>query len=318
MNGDDTMTTLNTQMPVAGDAAEGVREKKHFSVGRLFAWIVVGLLILVTLFPFYWMMRTAFSNGVALGTHSGSLLPAEFTWGAFKRVLGLSTVEEAQAEGGSGASINFAAALRNSVIIASVITVGQTSFAAMAAYAFSRLEWIGRELVFGLFLGALMVPPIFTAIPNFLLIKQLGLINTLTGVILPFFLMTPFAIFFLRQFFLGIPKEIDEAARIDGAGHARIFFKIIVPMTSAPITTLAILTYITSWNEYLWPLLVAQDDASRPLTVALGVFRSQTPGGSPDWPGLMAATLLAALPIMILYAIFGRKVVNSIQFSGIK
>jgi multiple sugar transport system permease protein len=188
----------------------------------------------------------------------------------------------------------------------------------MAAYAFSRLSWAGRDKIFALFLGALMVPPIFTAIPNFLLIKQLGLINTLTGVILPFFFMTPFAIFFLRQFFLGISKEVEEAARIDGASHARIFFKLIVPMSNAPIITLAILTYVGAWNEYFWPLLVAQDQNSAPLTVALGVFRSQTPGGSPDWPGLMAMTLVAALPIMVLFGIFGRKVVNSIQFSGIK
>jgi multiple sugar transport system permease protein len=289
-----------------------------FSWGRAGAYILLGLLILVTIFPFYWMLRTAFSNGKALNSNSNSLLPADFTLGAFRRVLGLSTLEEAQAQGGSGASVDFWISLRNSVIIAVVITIGQTVFSAMAAYAFSRLQWRGRDTVFALFLGALMVPPIFTAIPNFLLIKSFGLINTLTGIILPFFFMTPFAIFFLRQFFLGISKEVEEAAVLDGAGHFRVFFKVILPMSNSPITTLAILTYIGAWNEYFWPLLVSQDTASRPLTLALGVFRSQTPGGSPDWPGLMAMTLLAALPILILFTIFGRKVVNSIQFSGIK
>ena len=295
-----------------------VENKKRFSWGRFAAWVVVALLILVTLFPFYWMIRTALSNGRSLASHSSSLLPADFTWGAFRRVLGLATLDEAQAEGGSGASINFLLSLRNSVVIATAITAGQVFFSAMAAYAFSRLRWPGRDKVFALFLAALMVPPIFTALPNFLLIKSFGMINTLTGVILPFFFMTPFAIFFLRQFFLGISKEVEEAARIDGAGHIRLFFRLIIPMSSAPVITLAILTYIGAWNEYFWPLLVAQDQNSEPLTVALGVFRSQTPGGSPDWPGLMAMTLLAALPIMILFAIFGRKVVNSIQFSGIK
>jgi multiple sugar transport system permease protein len=172
--------------------------------------------------------------------------------------------------------------------------------------------------VFFVFLTALTIPPIFVQLPNFILIRDLGLLNTLAGIILPFLFMTPFAIFFLRQFFLGISKEVEEAAVLDGAGHFRVFFKVVVPISNAPITTLAILTYIGAWNEYFWPLLVAQDDASRPLTVALGVFRSQTPGGAPDWPGLMAATLLAALPIMVLFVIFGRKVVNSIQFSGIK
>ena len=303
----------------ATDAGPGGEpEKASFSLGRLLAWLLFAALLLITLFPFYWMVRTALSTGTALAAKSSSLLPADFTWGAFKRVLGLSTTAEAQAQGGSGASVNFWLSLRNSVVIATVITLGQVGFSAMAAYAFSRLRWPGRDMVFGLFLAALMVPPIFTAIPNFLLIKQLGLINTLTGVILPFFFMTPFAIFFLRQFFLGISREVEEAARIDGAGHFRIFFRVVVPMSSAPIITLCILTYVAAWSEYFWPLLVAQDQNSAPLTVALGIFRSQTPNGAPDWPGLMAMTLLAALPIMILFAIFGRKVVNSIQFSGIK
>jgi multiple sugar transport system permease protein len=188
----------------------------------------------------------------------------------------------------------------------------------MAAYAFSRMRWPGRDKVFALFLAALMIPPIFTMLPNFVLIKQLGLLNTYAGIILPFFFMTPFAIFFLRQFFLGISPEIEEAARLDGAGHFRIFTRVVLPMSSSPVATLAILTYIGAWNEYLWPLLVATDDNRRVITVALGIFRSQTPQGAPDWPGLMAATLMAALPIIILFCIFGRKVVNNIQFSGIK
>jgi multiple sugar transport system permease protein len=293
-------------------------ERKKITLGRILAWTVLALLIFITLFPFYWMLRTALSNGKSLNANTSSLLPADFTWGAFKRVLGLSTLEEAQAEGGSGAAINFWQYLLNSVIVATVITIGQVFFSAMAAYAFSRMRWPGRDKVFALFLAALMIPPIFTMLPNFVLIKQLGLLNTYAGIILPFFFMTPFAIFFLRQFFLGISPEIEEAARLDGAGHFRIFTRVVLPMSSAPVATLAILTYIGAWNEYLWPLLVATDDNRRVITVALGIFRSQTPQGAPDWPGLMAATLLAALPIIILFCIFGRKVVNNIQFSGIK
>jgi len=111
---------------------------------------------------------------------------------------------------------------------------------------------------------------------------------------------------------------VEEAAIIDGAGHIRIFFQIILPLSSAPITTLALLTFINAWNEYFWPLLVAQTDNVRVLTVALGIFKSQTPQGSPDWAGLMAAALVAALPIIVLFLAFGRRIVNSIGFSGIK
>jgi len=320
------MSTIEPEIPLERIVAPGdtlqqpltPKSKRKFSFGLALAWIVTIGFMFVTLFPFYWMVRTAFSNGAVLATEPSSLLPVDFTLGAFKRVLGLGTVQEAQAQGGSGASVNFWLSLRNSIIIATVITVGQTLFCAMAAYAFSRLRWPGRDIVFCLFLAALFVPPIFVSLPNFILMNNLGLLNTLPGIILPFLFMTPFAVFFLRQFFLGISQEVEEAARIDGASNARIFFKLIVPMSSAPITTLAILTFIASWNEYLWPLLIAKDQNAQPLTLALGIFRSQTPGGSPDWPGLMAMTLLTALPIIILFIIFGRRVVNSIQFSGIK
>jgi multiple sugar transport system permease protein len=125
-------------------------------------------------------------------------------------------------------------------------------------------------------------------------------------------------VFFLRQFFLGISTEVEEAALIDGASKVRVFFRLILPMSAAPITTLAILTYITSWNEYFWPLMVSYTDRSRVLTVALGVFRSQTPQSGPDWAGLMAATLVAALPMLILFMFFAKRIVNSIGFSGIK
>ncbi len=311
-------TQDSTVEPTNADLAAPVRHKKPVSIGRIAAWACMIIIILITLFPFYWILRTAFSNGKSLFTDPTSLLPTDFTLGAFGRVLGLVSQEQAVAEGGSGASVNFFLYLRNSVVFATVATVGQVFFSALAAYAFARLKWPGRDIVFAIFLTALMVPPIFTALPNFILMRSLGLINTFPGMILPYFLMTPFAIFFLRQFFLGINKEIEEAAKLDGAGHARIFFQIILPMSVSPITTLSILTFINMWNEYLWPLLIANGENVRVLTVALGVFRSQTPAGSPDWAGLMAAVLIAALPLLILFFAFAKKVVNSIGFSGMK
>jgi multiple sugar transport system permease protein len=309
--------TVESNVMVA-DSARPAPQRRRLNPGRIGAWAALVVLILSTLFPFYWMIRTAFSTSIALFTDPASLLPVDFTTGAFKRVLGLSTPEEARAEGGSGASVDFLLYLRNSLIFAIVATAGQVFFSALAAYAFARLKWPCRNIVFTLFLTALMVPPIFTALPNFILMRSLGLINTFPGLILPYFFMTPFAIFFLRQFFLGISVEIEEAARLDGAGHARIFFQIILPMSSAPIVTLSILTFINMWNEYLWPLLIGNNEGSRVLTVALGVFRTQTPAGSPDWAGLMAATLVAALPLLIIFLLFAKRVVNNIGFSGMK
>lgn len=286
--------------------------------GVILGWATMIVILLITLFPFYWMLRTSLSTNSELAAQAGNLLPAGFTLDAFRRVFGLTTLEESLAQGGAGGRINFWLYLRNSVIVATAITLGQVFFSAMAAYAFARLRWPGRDIVFAVFLSALMVPGIFTAIPNFVLIKELGLLNTFPGLVLPTFFMTPFAIFFLRQFFLGIPHEIEEAAMIDGASRARTFLRIVLPMSAAPTTTLAVLTYIQAWNEYFWPLLVGQSDNVRVLTVALGIFRSQTPQGSPDWSGLMAATLVAALPIVLLFVVLGRRIVNSIGFSGIK
>ncbi|KQQ04180.1 sugar ABC transporter permease [Rathayibacter sp. Leaf185] len=287
-------------------------------MGRVLAWAAMILALVVTLFPFFWMIRTAFSTENALASNPTSLLPVEFTWGAFARVLGFATQEQAIAEGGSGASVEFWLYLRNSVLYATLVTAGQLLFCSLAAYAFARLRWPGRDLVFSAFLTALMVPPIFTALPNFVLMRDLGLLNTIPGLALPSLLMTPFAVFFLRQFFLGISREIEEAAELDGAGKLRIFFRLIVPMSVAPLATLGILTYINTWNDYFWPLLAGNTEESRVLTVALGVFRSQTPNGSPDWAGLMAATLVAAVPVLILFLAFGRRIVDSIGYSGVK
>jgi multiple sugar transport system permease protein len=294
------------------------RRRRPPSVGRVLAWVVMILLLLVTLFPFYWMLRTALSSNGALYASSTSLLPVDFSWGGFERVFGLQSTEEAIAQGGSGASIDFWLYLRNSVVVATVVTACQVFFSAMAAYAFSRLRWRGRDAVFGVFLLSLMVPVIFTLLPNFILVRELGLIDTLLGIMLPGLFMTPFAIFFLRQFFMNVSTEVEEAALIDGASKVRVFFAIIIPMSVGPIATIAILTYIGSWNDYFWPLMVSYTDDSRVLTVALGNFNAQTPQTGPDWAGLMAATLVAALPMILLFLVFARRIVNSIGFSGIK
>jgi multiple sugar transport system permease protein len=295
-----------------------VTTRRKLTVGRVAAWGLMFLFLALSIFPFLWMLRTALSTTRSLPSDPGSLLPVDFTWGAFGRVLGISSQEQAIAEGGSGASVNFWLYLRNSAIYAGAVTLGQVFFCSMAAYAFARLRWPGRNLLFGVFLGALLVPPIFTSLPNFVLIKNLGLLNTFPGMVLPAFLMTPFAIFFLRQFFLGINREIEESASLDGAGPWRTFFRIILPISTAPITTLAILTFINTWNDYFWPLLVGNTDQTKVLTVALGVFRSQTPAGSPDWAGLMAATLVTATPVLILFFAFARRIIDSIGYSGSK
>src|SRR3954452_652272 len=305
---------------LAGTAApQRIRTKRGIRWGRIAAWGAMGLLIFISLFPFYWMLRTALSTNADLVTGDQSLVPANPTLLNLKQALGLASPEELAAAGTqTSADVNFFIALRNSIIVCTLITIGQVTFCSMSAYAFARLKFPGRDKIFFLFLTAMMIPPIFTLIPNFVLIKNLGWLNTFPGIVAPFFLMTPFAVFFLRQFFLGISREIEEAALLDGAGRWRIFRQLIIPMSAAPITTLAVLTYITAWNEYMWPLVAGDSDNVRVLTVALNAFKSSTPQIAPPWAPLMAGTFMAAIPIIILFMLMARRMVDAIGFSGIK
>lgn len=298
--------------PLAG------RRAQPLPVGRILAWVALVLVIASILVPFWWMFRSALSTNRALYANPTSVLPPAFTLVNFARVLGMVDAATAMEAGGSGQALHFWAYLRNSVIVTALTVAGQLFFSALAAYAFARLSFPLREPIFMLYISALMVPGIVTLIPNFILIRSLNWLNTYQGIVAPAFLMSPFAVFFLRQFFLGINREVEEAARIDGASLFGIFWKIIVPLSGPPLTTLGILTAISTWNEYLWPLLVGKDESVRVLTVALGVFKSQTPQGAPDWSGLMAGALLSILPSVLLFIAFGRKAVNSIQFSGYK
>jgi multiple sugar transport system permease protein len=305
------MATPALERDTAVSPTGGTSQRGHgFPTGKVIAWLVVIALALLTLFPFYWALRTALSTQRDLLSDPATLLPANFTWDNFRSVLGM--------EGGTGRTFNFWHYLQNTVIVSSIVSVSQIVFSAMAAFALARLTFPWRDKIFVLFLSALMIPGIVLMIPNFVLIYDLGWINTYQGIMAPKLLMTPFAIFFLRQFFLGINRDLEEAAYLDGAGYWQVFSRIIVPLSQGPLLTLGIIVFVTEWNEYFWPFLVGRGENVRVLTVALSIFRSQTPAGSPDWPGLMGGTLLAALPIMLIFVFFGRRIATSIQFTGVK
>ena len=283
--------------------------------------LIVALMLFAILFPLWWVVRTGLTAPQSVFTNTASLLPVNATTFNFERVLGLvdpTTLVGQQATGISAATLNFWNYLRNSFIVATLVMLGQTTFSTMADYAFARFHFPMRDVIFFIYLTGLMVPGIVLFIPNFVFIRQLGLIGSFAGIIAPAFLMTPFAVFFMRQFFLSLNRDLEEAATLDGATRAGIFFRVALPLVRSPIITLAILTFIGSWNDYLWPLLVGRDESVRVLTVALSIFREQTPQGAPDWAGLMAGTAVAIVPTLIIFIFFGRKVVDSIQFTGFK
>jgi multiple sugar transport system permease protein len=153
-------------------------------------------------------------------------------------------------------------------------------------------------------------------IPNFILIRDLGWLNSLAGMVAPFALMSGFSVFFLRQFFLALPRDLEEAARLDGASHWLVFARIALPLNAGPLATVALLTGIGAWNEFFWPFLVSPGADWQVLPVALQSFKAQAPQGQIDWTGLMAASSLALLPTLLLLLVAGRRVVESVQFSG--
>jgi multiple sugar transport system permease protein len=304
--------------PTAAAAARRGAGRPRASVGRILGWIFLIVSLILTIFPFYWMLKTALTPAVDVISDSGKIFPSSPTLINFIRVLGLVSPAEDQAAGGSGATINFLLYLWNSIIYCALIGFFQTLFCAMGGYAFARLRFPGRDTLFGILIGALMVPGIFTLLPNFVLVRDLGLLNTVWGMVAPSMLMTPFALFFLRQFFLNIPVDVEEAGMLDGAGKVRVFWRLALPMSRGPLITIALITVVWAWKDYLWPLIIGHDDSVRTLTVALGVYLQQSPNTQPDWTGLMAGSTLSVIPVVILLVFLGRRIVESLNFSGIK
>lgn len=214
--------------------------------------------------------------------------------------------------------IDLARSVLNSAIFTGFTVSGQVFFSSLAAYAFARLRFPGRDVLFVLLLSSMMIPAIVLFIPNFILIRKLGWLNTMPGLVAPTFFMTPFAVFFMRQFFLFTPRDLEDAARLDGASHFRIFWSVALPAHAGAVATLAILLTINAWNEFMWPFLVGRDESVHVVAVALNAFRQSQPMGVPDWTGLMAATAISIVPVFVLLLVLGRRVVESPQFSGLK
>lgn len=292
--------------------------RREITPGKIISWLVLVVFIFISLFPVWWVVRTAFSSSREIFQYYGDPLPVDFTLGNFERVLGLVPQNHAMAEGGIGPTFDFLLALRNSVIASGLIVMGQLFFSSMAAYAFARLSFPLREQLFFAYVVGMMIPAEVTLIPNFVLVHDLGLINTFAGIVAPYLLSSAFAVFFLRQFMLSMPKELEEVALLDGASRVRIYFTIVLPQVQGALITLGVVVFFFAWNNFLWPYLVGRTAATRVMTAALEVFRSQTPGGAPAWTDLMAGAALAAIPSVLVLIVGGRRVVESLQFSGMK
>jgi multiple sugar transport system permease protein len=290
--------------------------RPHPNLARWSGYAVLALFAVISLGPIWIAVKTALSDSRTLFSGASSFLPQDPTLFNILRVLGFANPADPRLAQMSYGKIDFFRALVNSAIFTLLVSIPQIACSALAAYAFARLQFRGRRLIFFLFLSATMIPGIVLFIPNFILIKDLGWLNTYQGMAAPFALMTPFAVFFLRQMFLSTPRELEECARIDGASYFSIFFRIVLPFHRSALATLTIITSLSAWNEFFWPFLVGRSESVRVMAVAINAFRQQQAGGTPDWSGLMACTVLGLVPIAVLLVLFGRKVVESFQYAG--
>ena len=265
-------------------------------------WIVHVVLIVgaaLMVFPFVWQLLTSFKTLSDSVQVPPSFLPREWVFTNFAEVFD---------------SMPFGQMFLNSVLLTVGRTVGQVALCTMAGYAFARIVFPGRNALFVVLLSVLMVPSQLYLLPQYEIIQALGWLNTLQALIVPG-IFSAFGTFLMRQFFLSMPAELEEAARIDGANPWQTFWRIMVPLAKPGIIALVVFTVLWSWNDLLWPLIVTTDPAKMPLSVGL----SQLVGiHGTDYPVLMAGALLATLPMLVTFMILQRQFIQGIAFSGTK
>lgn len=209
----------------------------------------------------------------------------------------------------------FGRALAVTALMTIVITLGQLVFSVLAAYAFARLEFPGRDALFWVYVATLMVPGTVTVVPLYLMMAELGLRNTFWALVLPFLFGSPYAIFLLREYFRGIPADLLKAARIDGANTLDVLVHVIVPSSKPILATLTLITVVSQWNSFMWPLVITSGRRWQVLTVATAGLQSQY---NAQWTLVMAATTVAIVPLVVLFVVFQRHIVRSIVVTGLK
>jgi ABC-type glycerol-3-phosphate transport system permease component len=286
--------------------AETRRDMQTRSPGRHFPWqtlltlLILGIGAVFVIAPFMWIIQAAFGETSEAYVLPPRWLPQNPTLENFDSVF---------------EQVPYAQFMLNSLKLAIIVTFGQLVTCSMAAYAFARLQFRGKNLLFILLISALMIPAQVTLVPLFILMRQLGLYNTHAALILPW-LINPFGVFLLRQYFLTIPSELEDAARVDGANVFTIYFRIILPLSGPVLTTLTILTFVTTWNSYFLPLIMINNPELQVLTVGLTLLQGQYGAGA---LGPVAAALtMAIVPVLIIFLVLQKYIIKSIVSTGIK
>ncbi len=271
--------------------------RSQVNVVRL-AWMLVAVVLAaMTIFPLLYMLAIGFKAPIEV--FQPNPLPKAPNWDNFVYVL---------------TKVPFVRYLGNTFFVSAVVTVVALWFHTMAGYALARLRFPGRETIFILIFSTLLVSLPVIIVPLFILVRAMGMLNSYAGMIVPA-IFNAFGIFLLRQYYLSLPRELEEAAVIDGAGYWRIYWGIILPLSRPIIASLAILFFLANWNAFLWPLTVASDSRFWVVQVGIANFKTQY---SASWNYIMAASTIVALPMLILFVIFQRQIMESIKTSGLK
>ncbi len=269
---------------------------------RLFNSTVFALLCLgalVFLFPFFWMLSTSLKEASDVLAYPPALVPSQPRFQNFLEIWDKAP---------------FGRYFFNSSIVTTAIMLGEVATSVLAAYAFSKIEFPGRDKIFLVILGTLIIPNIVTLVPAFVIVHRLKWIDTYTGLIIPE-MATAYGIFLLRQFFLTIPKELDDAAEIDGLSRWGTLVRIYIPLSTAAIVALAIISFINNWNNFFWPLVVTNSDTMRTLPVGLRFFMEGE--GAGEWQHLMAAATIVSIPPLVVFLTLQRFFVRGISMTGI-
>ncbi len=254
------------------------------------------------LIPLLWMIRTSLMPKDQIFVYPPIWIPDPVKWENYVLALTEST-------------FNFPIFLKNSLIYAGPSTVGMVLSASMVAYAFARLRWPGRDLWFIITLSTMMIPYPVTMIPLFIVFKWIGWVNTFWPLIVPNFMGTAFFIFLMRQFFLTIPRELSDAARVDGASEFAIYWRIMLPLSKPALTTVAIFTFIWTWNDFLGPLIYLNDQDKYVLAIGLAMFQGNY---RTQWDLMMAAATVVTLPIVVLFFLAQKQFMQGITMTGLK
>lgn len=276
------------------------RYNRHKLRGDILAYLILTFISLVSIFPFIWTISTSLKSSGQIFEWPPRLIPDPIVWGNYASVFD---------------TLPFWRFFANTSFYTAMVVVGQLIFCSLAGYAFGRLRFPGRDFIFYLYLGTMMIPASVTLVPSFILMRWFDWVNTIWAMTIPGMLGSAFGTFLMRQFMLSIPSELDDAATVDGANRFRIFWQIIVPLAKPAMAVLAVFTITAVWNDFMWPLVMLHDQSLYTLTLGLARFDAGMQSYT-FWAGLMAAATMTVTPLIVIFIFTQRFFTEGISLTG--